>query len=61
VTARAYTVSCAEHGEMVRDSLRYCWLCPDGECGARLDDEDVFRLVSTAPASLPDPLPLVVT
>ena len=59
MAARAYTVSCADHGEMARDTLRCCWVCPD--CGARLDDEDVHRLVTRAPADSPVPLPIVVT
>ena len=59
MAARAFTVSCAEHGEMARDEPRCGWACPD--CRAWLPDEDVHRLVLAAPAGSPDPLPLVVT
>ena len=46
---------------MDRDEPRMAWTCPDGRCRAWLPDEEVFRLVTAAPAGSPDPLPLVVT
>ena len=61
MAARAYTVSCAEHGAMERDFPRCGWKCSSEGCGAWLPDEEVRRLVTRAPADSPDPLPLVVT
>ena len=59
MAARAFTVSCADHGEMARDELRCGWVC--GECRAWLPDDKVRRLVLAAPDGSPVPLPLVVT
>ena len=61
VAARNFTVACAEHGPMVRDEARKTWECPDGDCKARLPDEEVYRLKRAAPDDSPDPLPIVVT
>lgn len=59
MAARAFTVSCAGHGEMARDIPRCGWVCAG--CKAWLTDEEVSRLVLAAPAGSPDPIPLVVT
>jgi hypothetical protein len=61
VTARDFTVECAVHGEMTHDSSFMGWACTDARCGAWLPDSEVRRLVTGAPASSPDPVPLVVT
>jgi hypothetical protein len=61
VSARRYAVACDEHGEMTRDEARLAWACPDAECPAWLPDEQVYRLVSAAPADGPDPVSIVVT
>lgn len=61
MTARTFTVSCADHGEMSRDEPRGAWECPDGGCSARLPDSEVYRLVTGAPAGSPGPVPIVVT
>lgn len=61
MAARTFTVSCAEHGEMARDTPRCGWVCADSECRAWLPDEEVRRLVLAAPPGSTDPLPLVVT
>ena len=59
MAARAFTVSCADHGEMARDIPRCGWVCAD--CKAWMPDEEVRRLVLAAPPGHPVPLPLVVT
>ena len=59
MAARAFTVSCADHGEMARDIPRCGWVCAG--CKAWMSDEEVRRLVIAAPPRHPDPLPLVVT
>ena len=59
MAARAFTVSCADHGEMARDEPRCGWVC--GGCKAWLPDDEVRRLVLAAGPGHPVPLPLVVT
>ena len=60
MAARAFTVSCAEHGEMARDEPRCGWACAAEDCRAWLPDEEARRLVLAAPpGSLR--VPLVVT
>jgi hypothetical protein len=61
VSFRGFTVSCADHGEMLRDHPRMAWKCPDGACPAWLPDTEVYRLVKGAPGDSPDPVPIVVT
>jgi len=61
MTARDFTVSCADHGDMSRDEPRNAWECPDSGCSAWLPDSEVYRLVKGVPADSPDPVPIVVT
>jgi hypothetical protein len=61
MTARNFTVECADHGEMRRDEPFEGWTCPDRSCGAWLPDTEVYRLVTAAPGDSPDPVPIVVT
>jgi hypothetical protein len=59
MATRDYTVACAEHGPMVRDGLG--WSCPDGGCGRRIDDGQVFEQVTESPGDRSGPVALVVT
>ena len=61
MAVRLYTVDCAVHGPMVRDLPGAGFRCADETCGARLDDEDVHRLVTGSPQDQPGPVPIVVT
>lgn len=61
MSTRDFTVTCGNHGEMTRDVAFEGWTCPDPACGAWLPDSEVHRLVSAAPDSSPDPVPIVVT
>jgi hypothetical protein len=56
----AYTVECASHGAMRRNTPMSRWECATAGCPARLPDEDVRPLVTAAP-STGEPVPLVVT
>jgi hypothetical protein len=58
MTARGFTVRCADHGNMLRDEVFDGWACPDPACGAWLPDTEVHRRVTSAPESA-DPVPVV--
>lgn len=58
---RHYTLECADHGSMERDEPRSGWRCITGDCTAWVPDHEVHRLVAGAPATSPDPLPIVIT
>ena len=59
MASRAFTVECADHGTMPRDEPLAGYFCM--ACGRFLPYEEVFRLVTAAPAESGDPVPLVVT
>jgi hypothetical protein len=61
MAARAFTVSCADHGEMARDEPRCGWVCADRQCRTFLPDEEVRALVLAAPVGDGGLVPLVVT
>jgi hypothetical protein len=49
-------ILCDEHGQMEHDAMRCWWFC--GECGRKLPDEDVHRLLMGAREPVPQ---IVVT
>lgn len=61
MSARRFTVACAEHGEM-EYAPRCCgWACTAGRCRTFLPEQDIWYLVTRQGAGAPGPVPIAVS